>query len=148
MSSLQGRPDRAVSAFPSTPRESRTALCLFGAAFQGANDGQALAQRGMHVTVEDIDTEAIERMRANGPAAEYIVCDAYEYAAMNLGRRRWDVVSVDPFTNQMARCWAERLLFMGLARRMLVLGCRPDQEADFGKVQRRSYIAGWWVVAL
>jgi hypothetical protein len=110
-----------VSPYPSEVfADARSALFLFGAAFLGRNDATHARRAGVTATVVDTDGLNLRRMRRLYPADwKFVHEDAYEYASASAGG--FDVVSVDPFTNQIERCVEWLHVFARLAVRALTL---------------------------
>ncbi len=108
--------------YPSSILEGcESALVLFAAGFLGRQDCVAVADAGLTATCVDNDHARLGAMVLAYPERwEYVHGDAFAYARMT--RRQWDVVSLDPFTNQFQRCADELELWCSLARRFVVLG--------------------------
>jgi hypothetical protein len=126
-------------SYPVLPTNGKTGLLLFGAAFQGDNDGQYLRAAGYTCTVVDIDAERIEQMRPLYPDDWTFVCaDAYRFASDAIKRgARWDVVSVDPFTDQADLVFAAiETLFVPLSIMLTVVGV---QSKNFALCRKRKY---------
>lgn len=138
--------------YPDIPEEARTGLCLFGAAFNGANDAAFMLDADLTVTVVDTDAAALTEMEKHYPSDwKFVCCDAFRFAR-DAGTRgaRWDVVSVDPFTNLMSAVVRRWALFDKLTTMMLVIGARPDDDLkylpDVAQEMKRSGIASWLVL--
>ena len=128
--------------YPSIPPDARSALCLFGCAFNGRNDGQYLLEAGLDVTFIDIDQERIDAMQAVYPDAKYLRADAYGFVrGASADQRNWDVVSADPFTNDMGRSLEYRKHFAAITGRMLVLGA--DKTA-IEQAEAEDVSPLWW----
>lgn len=130
-----------------------SALFLFGAGFLGANDAGHAAAAGVPSTVVDIDEAKLEQMRGLYPDDwEFVRADAFDYIAAQRGRRRWDLVSVDPFLGSSdLRCQAILPGLLELTNGPLVLGCArlasPDIPAGWDRrLLGRSSRASWLVL--
>ena len=134
---------------------TETALFLFGAGFLGEQDARHGLDAGVVGTVVDCDQEKVREMRALYPGDWKFICgDAFYFGINAAGHlHKWDVVSVDPFTNLFARCLANLPLWCALAKRAVVLGTQPgiridcDFESGWAPAQvvSRSPIADWTV---
>lgn len=120
--------DADVALYPTDVLEGcESALVLFAAAFYGRQDCAAIATAGLTATCVDHDHEKLGAMVLAYPEGwEYVHGDAYRYAQAT--RRRWDVVSLDPFTNQMQTCANLLPWWCGLANRAVVLGTGVGTE--------------------
>jgi hypothetical protein len=132
---------------------AETALALFSAAFQGRNDIIHLAIAGLHVTLVDNQLVLLEQMRGIYPDDwSYIHADAYQYAEHAQGR--WDIVAVDPWTNQFQKCADFVRVWCRLAERAVILGTGehtilspPDGWQETERVWRSDYAGGvYWAV--
>lgn len=131
----------------------KTGLVLFAAAFHGRQDAVWMAEAGLTTTCVDTDEGKLDEMRyAYPPGWEFVVDDVFAFAA-DCGRK-WDVVSLDPFTNQMQECANLLPLWCHLANAAVVLGVHGDTDvvAPNGwrvveQVPRSSFGGGvFWVV--
>lgn len=147
------------SVYPGkTLATSKTALCLFTAAWLGRQDVYWLAKQGLTGTCVDEAGERLERMRELYPEGwEFVTGDAYEYAQAALEEgRQWDVVNLDPWTTQFSRC-AELLdTWTTLARKVVIMGfgnyraVRPEGPEGWTRthdIMRSDFRGGvWWLV--
>src|SRR4051812_16962494 len=102
-----------------------TALIVFASEFGGMNDAAWVVDAGVRATCVDINADKLNAMRENYPDDWSFVCqDAYEFAALTDGR--WDVVSLDPFTNHFDRCADNIKVWCKLARRAVIIGTGTD----------------------
>jgi hypothetical protein len=82
------------------------------------------------------------------PAWEFLIDDAYEFAADAAGNQRWDVVSLDPFTNEFERCAKLIDLWCSVANHAVILGTGSALEVQAPRGwtialrRRRSLFAG------
>jgi hypothetical protein len=130
-------------------------LVLFAAAFGGAQDAAFIRDAGLRGTCVDNDVERLGQMADEFPAGwEFVPDDVFEFAETAfLEGWQWDVVSLDPFTNLMARCAAELDTWCALARRAVILGGgREKLRPPAGwrvteRLQRSSFNGGtFWTV--
>jgi hypothetical protein len=130
-----------------------TGLLLFGCAFNGGNDGAHLRKAGLRCTVVDTDNERIEIMRPHYPRDwTFVCCDAFRFAADARRREaRFDVVSVDPFSNDADRVFESiESLLMPIARRMLVVGVESKNIVRARRlgasivVRNERWSWAWW----
>lgn len=148
---------RDVAAIHRYPHEAlsgcKTALVPFAAAFHGRQDAVWIADAGLRATCVDVDHEKLGAMVLAYPEGwEYVHGDAFAYAEAT--GRRWDVVSVDPFTAMFDRCAKALPLWCRLARKAVVLGtgaatevAAPDGWAVVEVLQRSSFKGGvFWTV--
>lgn len=106
-----------------------TALIVFAAEFRGMNDAAWIVDAGLRATCLDINTAKLEEMSVHYPDDwEFITADAYDFAGECAGSDmyRWDVVSLDPFTNHFARCAENIDVWCRLARRAVIVGTGTD----------------------
>ncbi len=102
-----------------------TALIVFAAEFAGMNDAAWIVEAGLRATCVDINAEKLEAMRGWYPDDwEYVCNDAYAFAACADGK--WDVVSLDPFTNHFQACADNIAAWCRLARRAVIIGTGTD----------------------
>lgn len=59
---------------------------------------------------------------------DFVCQDAFEFAQVT--DRRWDLVSVDPFTNLIDRCMNNVHLWTALANRYVTLCCFPSSGVE------------------
>ncbi len=110
-----------------------TALCLFGAAFEGRNDAVHMWEYGIRTNVVDVDFGALSKMRRLYPDDwQFVNVDAWEYA--EAARREelvFDVVSVDTFTgNAELRSLASLELWTSIAGYLVTLTATPGHPFD------------------
>jgi hypothetical protein len=144
----------ATSLYPRhVLRDSRTALCLFSARWHGRQDAYWLAEAGLRTTCVDQDEARLREMKAVYPPDwEFVAGDAFETAQWR--DMKWDVVSLDPFTDLFDRCADNLPLWCALANDAVILGCATDQQItapagwqEVRRVFRSSYGGGVeWVV--
>jgi hypothetical protein len=107
----------------------QTALVVFAAAFHGLNDASWIADADLRATCVDLDAVKLDEMADIYPRDWAFVCaDAYDLAART--QRQWDVVSCDPFTNEMQRCADNIEDWCRLARHAVILGTGTDTVVD------------------
>jgi hypothetical protein len=128
-----------------------SALVLFAAAFNGAQDACWIAEAGLTATCVDYDALALERMAALYPADwEFVHANAYVYAST----RRWDVVTVDCPTGHFEQAAEMVDVWCRFARHLVVLGTGSDTIVDApagweisDTVKRSDYRGGvYWTV--
>lgn len=123
----QTGPNFPILALP----QGGTALAMFCANFWGQNDVIHLADAGMHCTLVDINEERLDEMRDIYPDDwEYHTADAWEFAN-DAGDRRWDVVTVDPWTAQMDAALESIDLWCSLANKAVIIG---NRLVDYGVI--------------
>lgn len=100
------------------------ALVLFSAAWHGRQDAWHIADKGLMGTCVDTDGALLEEMRRVYPAGwTFVEEDVFSFCARAMmNEHRWDVVSLDPFTNLFDRCADLLPSWCELARRAVVLG--------------------------
>lgn len=126
-------------SYPAIPRDASTGLLLFGAAFQGKNDGRFLLRAGLTCDVVDHSPDRLDEMAPHYPGTwRFHEADAFEYAedALHLDHT-WDVVSVDPFSNEADEVYDKLEQWATLARMMAVVGAQSDT------IRRRGLPKGW-----
>lgn len=118
-----------------------TGLALFAARWLGKQDCVWLADAGIETTCVDVDDERLREMFELYPAGwEFVTCDAFAFADWAVENdRRWDVVTLDPFTDLFDRVAGNVETWCALARRMVVMGT--------GRRTRVKAPAGWRVTA-
>ena len=122
-------------------RGSRTALCLFAAAFGGKQDAAWLEEAGLRTTCVDTDEARLREMRDVYPDAwEFVHGDALEvisrYAEEGM---RFDVVTADPFTGTTMEATAEAIRELcAVARELVIVGVDRWTTIDAP--------AGWQIV--
>lgn len=98
-----------------------TALVVFCAAFLGRQDAVWVADAGLQATCVDADQEKLDQMWALYPDGWEFCCDdAYQYAEQT--DRQWDIVTLDPFTQHMARCADNIAAWCRVARHAVIMG--------------------------
>jgi hypothetical protein len=131
-----------------------TALVLFAAAFGGAQDAAFVRDAGLHGTCVDKNLAGLEQGDYPTDWA-FVEADVFRWAPAQLvAGNRWDVVSLDPFTNHFDHCGMLAPLWCALARRAVILGCAGGTVIDVpggwritGKHHRSSFNGGtYWAV--
>lgn len=98
-----------------------TALVLFCAAFLGRQDAFWINEAGLVGTCVDTDEKKLDEMWMLYPDSwEFVAMDAYEFAASS--GRQWDVVTLDPFTNEFTRCADNLEGWCRLAKHAVIMG--------------------------
>jgi hypothetical protein len=120
---------RATSNRRAFPREilegSETALVLFAAAFHGGQDAIHVADAGMTATCVDTDAEKLGEMVLAYPEGwEYVTGDVFTYTSIT--ERTWDVVTLDPPSNQFQSVADALPLWCELAKHAVLLGVGHD----------------------
>lgn len=143
-------------------RPSDTAMCLFVAAFGGAQDLRYVRDAGVVDAIcIDTDGEKLAAMKPDYPAS-YVFHrgDAYQMVLRMARRdyRRWpDVVTADPWSGDADVMMRTVLLPLTMiARRALILGCGNAERAETIRALRilgyqprvidRTGLACWIVV--
>lgn len=150
-------PDGTEDRYPRhVLRDSKTALCLFAARWHGRQDAYWLAEAGLETTCVDTDGERLSEMAAVYPADwSFVQADAFDWAELAWAEgRRFDIVSLDPFTSLFYRCETSLPLWCSLARDAVIMGCAegqpvaaPDGWMEVRRVWRSDYGDGVeWVV--
>ena len=128
-----------------------TALIVFASAFDGEQDARYIADAGLRGTCVDNNVKTLLRMQQRYPDDwQFIVADAFTFPAHT--RKTWDVVTVDPFTNQFDRVAAMLQDWCDMARKYVVLGVAPGQWLSIPagwrlrEKVRRSPVAHWAVL--
>jgi len=141
------------ASYPAIPHGCETALILFSAHWHGRQDAYWILQAGLVGWCVDKNERRLREMAAIYPDSwQFVPSDVYEFA--EAATHTWDVVSLDPWTNQFQEC-ADRLpLWCSLANRMVILGTGHDTSVkppggwrltDFRK--RSDYNGGvFWTV--
>ncbi len=126
-----------------------TALVVFAAAFGGLNDASWIRDSGLTATCLDQDGEKLEEMRGDYPSDWEFICeDAWTFET----DRQWDVVSLDPFTQDFNRCVDSLPKWCRMARHSVIFGTGRDTIIDVpygwvvtGTVWRSPYDGGvYW----
>lgn len=101
-----------------------TALCLFTAEWLGQQDVYWLAKAGLVGDCVDLQFDKLVEMQALYPEGwRFHKADVYDFAAEAEEQgRKWDVVTLDPWTGQFEKCADLIGLWTALARRVVVLG--------------------------
>ena len=109
----------------------------FCAAFLGRQDCAWVEEAGLTATCVDTDAERLVEMASIYPEEWSFVCDdVYRYASRVYAfGYQFDLVSLDPPTNQFERCADKVELWCSLARRVVVLG--------IGAAPRSPHPEGW-----
>lgn len=126
-----------------------TGLVLFAALWHGRQDAVHMADAGLAATCVDLDERRLNEMAPVYPLGwEFYVDDAYEFTADAAGNSTWDVVSLDPFTNDFERCAKLVDLWCSVARQAVILGTgsalevRAPRGWKIALRRRRSSFAG------
>jgi hypothetical protein len=137
-------------------RHGDTALVLFAAGFHGRQDAFWIAEAGMTATCVDLDKIRLHDMAAVYPPAwEFVVGDAFAFVEECAAEpHRWDVVTVDCWSNQFDACAAAAELWCSVARSAVVLGTGrgtvvvPPDGWEISEVRHRSTYDGgvFWTV--
>ncbi len=140
--------------FPHTVLEQRTdALVLFAAGFHGRQDAYWIKQAGIPATCVDNDPELLAAMAPLYPEDwDFVLADAYAFAKVAV--RQWDVVTLDPWTNQFQQCADNIEAWTGLAKHTVVIGHGwntaipvPDGWVGTDLRKRSDYDGGvYWTV--
>lgn len=138
-----------------------TALILFAAAFHGDNDARWIRDAGLVGTCVDTDGKKLTEMRVYFPRTwEFIDMDVYRLAdeewspEFSACVRVWDVVTLDPFTNQFQRCADAINTWCRLARHRVIIGTGPNTSVTApegwritGMRERSKYAGGvYWTI--
>jgi hypothetical protein len=130
-----------------------SALVLFAAAWLGRQDAVYMADAGLVATCVDRDETRLLEMRSFYPNDWRFVCaDVFEFAEQT--GDQWDVVSLDPFTNEFQRCAQLLPLWCDLARDAVVVATGPGVAMSIpdgwrmSEMRRRSDFKGgvYWAV--
>ncbi len=120
--------------------EGETALVLFAAGFHGVQDAYWIKEAGMDATCVDSDPVKLAEMAPLYPESwEFVISDAYNFALQGTDRRQWDIVTADPWTQDMDKCARFISEWCRLARKAVVLGTKTDTYVDAP--------AGWKVIS-
>jgi hypothetical protein len=131
-----------------------TALILFAAAFGGMNDCAWVADAGLRATCVDLDGEKLEEMKPLYPDDWKFVCKNAYQVGVDAVVSQWDVVSLDPYTNEFTRCADNIKAWCRLARHIVILGTgthtvvnEPAGWTISQRIKRSTYAGGvWWTV--
>lgn len=101
-----------------------TALMCFCAAFVGRQDCIWLADAGISATAIDTDEYGIEVMKRAYPDSwEFVTGDVYDYAAKRYAEgMSYDLVSLDPSSNQFDQAADLCPLWCGIADKLVIIG--------------------------
>lgn len=132
---------------------AETSLVLFCAAFHGRQDAIKHLDAGLVATCVDSDAQKLDEMRAIYPRDWTFVCDdVYRFAALE--ERCFDVVSLDPPTNQSNTCAEMIDLWCALAAKAVILGgtiethemiVAPKGWRKLTPLHRSTYLGGiYW----
>jgi hypothetical protein len=148
------------SVFPGPQffEDCETALCLFSAAWYGRQDAYWIAKHGMRGTCVDLDGDRLDEMARVYPTDwEFDAADVFYYAegAVDSGLR-WDVITLDPYTNLFEKCAAMLPTWCALANRVVVLGHgnyrlrepeAPEGWEQAARIKRSDFKGGiYWLV--
>ena len=134
-----------------------TALCLFSAAWHGRQDAYWIAKYGMRATCVDLDRGRLDEMREVYPrdwAFNREDVFVWTQRHQEVGSR-WDVITLDPFTNLFERCADMLPTWCELANRVVVLGHgnyrlkeppAPEGWSQVSRVRRSDFKGGiYWL---
>lgn len=130
-----------------------TALVVFAAGFLGQQDAVWIADAGLRATLVDENKVKLDYMRGLYPDDWVYLCeDAYRFGETT--DDEWDIVSLDPWTNQFDRCADMIATWCRLARHAVVLGTgrdtvvRPPAGWSVTDTRQRSDYDGgvWWTI--
>jgi hypothetical protein len=115
-----------------------TALVVFAAGFLGQQDAVWIADAGLRATLVDEDAAKLNYMRGLYPddwkyhcADAYAWCSATEQAILTTSPNgQWDIVSLDPWTNQFDRCADMIATWCRLARHAVIIGTGTDTVVE------------------
>ena len=135
-------------------RYGESGLCLFAAAYLGANDAIHMARKDMVVTCVDRNASRLDEMAdLYPPHWEFHAQDAWMFAELAASNdQRWDIVSVDTFTGNATNRSMETLeLWCSLAHRAVTATIAVGQEYVCPDGWRdslfhRSFLASWLVL--
>lgn len=147
--------NRQARPYPSylLPKEG-TGLSLFSAAFLGWNDGIHLVRAGLQCEFVDSDKDRLYEMASIYPGGHiFHVADGWEFAEDAAQQdRQWDVVTADPFFEDMAqKAWDSLDLWLSLATKLVTLTVHADTELSLPASWEQSYFprgdnVGWAVI--
>ena len=109
-----------------------SALMCFCAAFMGRQDCIWVADAGITATAVDHELEHVELMQKAYPDDwEFVTADVYDYAAKRYAEgMSYDLVSLDPSSNQFAEAAALCALWCGIADKLVIMGTGEETELD------------------
>ncbi len=129
----------------------KTAACFFSAAFLGSNAERHVRDMGAEAVCVDTDAARLAAMQlAYPPSWHFRVGDAFtvlaEFRSLGL---HFDLVTVDPFTNLMQRCFDLLPEWRALGEHV-VLGISPERhfeayQAGAKQIIVRTSQASWAV---
>jgi hypothetical protein len=133
-----------------------TAFVGFAGGNEGRQDCQFIAAAGLEAVCVEKEPERLETLSGLFPDGwQFVQADVYEYAKQRYAQgARWDVVSLDPYTNQFQEAADEIPLWCSIARKIVILGSGlqtrrriPDGWKVAGRWTRSSYQGGtYWIV--
>jgi hypothetical protein len=133
-----------------------TAFVGFCGGFDGRQDCAHIAAAGLEAVCVDRSARRLEGMRELYPSAwQFVVADVYAYADMRYAQgARFDVVSLDPYTNQFQECADHIDLWCSLARVVVIIGTGrqthiplPDGWFFGDQIRRSGYQGGtFWTL--
>lgn len=148
-------PDDARDLFPRDVLEgAEMALCLFSAAFWGRQDAYWMAEAGIKTTCVDLDGDKLREMMAVYPKDwAFRQMDAWELHP-DKTPVRYDVVSLDPFTDLFQRVADSLPQWCALALQAVILGhgtdtvvVPPEGWQITERIHRSTFSGGvWWSV--
>ncbi len=108
-----------------------SAICFFGAGFLGRNDVVHLWAAGVpNVVIVDTDEAKLTEMheRYSMPAWKFETGNAFGIAAALIDKTKWSaaIVTVDPWTGDVAKALNSLPLWLSLTRRALVIGVTAE----------------------
>jgi hypothetical protein len=110
--------------YPHIPIGAKTGLIVFGCGDGVSRNDVPYFQRShLETTIVDNHQPYIDRMQAELPEWTYVNSDAFRFLSDAILRQaKWDVVSVDPYTNQAAETFGRLFEWPLLARELCVVG--------------------------
>jgi hypothetical protein len=130
-----------------------TGLALFSAGFWGWNDVIHMVRANMRVSCVDTDQDKLWQMAELYPEGwSFYAMDAWEFARGYAGAERWDVVTVDPWTQTIPAALETLPLWCELAERLVTVGCMMDDplppipDGWESSVFPRNSNVGWLVL--
>ncbi len=134
-----------------------TAFVGFAGGNYGRQDCAFIQAAGLEAVCVEKDAARLEELKAAYPASwQYVDQDVYEYARLRHAQgARWDVVSLDPYTNLFQDAADQLPLWCSIARRYVILGTGletrrriPSGWHRVGRWNRSTYQGGTYWVAL
>ena len=140
-----------MRGFPPIPSDFKSALMLYGCAYDGENDCQYVRRAGLEdVIVVDLDKEAIDRMAPQYPHSWSFRCMNVADFPVMVGR--FDLIVADPYGgDDMDECHATYLpMLHRMMPKMLVVGGYTDRPAPgVGHLLAEQFVRNpnycWWV---